>query len=82
MLFVGDVAPGHPWINLPITMGYDRNPELLIDEKIGFFEKAFQDNSWIFFTHDFDYAASKLLFDDKTKRFVPDKLVQDFHIEV
>ena len=82
VLFVGDIAPGYPWINLPITMGYDRNPELLIDEKARILEKAFHDNSWIFFTHDFDYAAAKLSFDDRKKRFIPDTLVEDFHIEI
>ena len=82
VLFLGDLAPGHPWINLPITMGYDRNPELLIDEKTRFFKKAIQDRAWIFFTHDIDYAASKLLFDEKKKRFVPDQLVKGFNIEV
>ena len=28
-----DLIPGRPWVHLPITMGYDRYPELLIDEK-------------------------------------------------
>ena len=31
--FMGDLVPGVPWVHLPITMGYDRYPELLIDEK-------------------------------------------------
>lgn len=82
ILFLGDIAPGHPWINLPITMGYDRNPELLVDEKTKFFKTALQDEAWIFFTHDFEYAASKLLYDDEKKRFVPDKLLREFNIEV
>src|SRR3982750_2035351 len=29
----GRPRPGAAWVHLPITMGYDRYPELLIDEK-------------------------------------------------
>mgnify|MGYP003335743538 CR=1 FL=1 len=29
----GDLVPAVPWLHLPITTGYDRYPELLIDEK-------------------------------------------------
>jgi glyoxylase-like metal-dependent hydrolase (beta-lactamase superfamily II) len=31
--FAGDLIPGVPWVHLPITVGYDRFPELLIEEK-------------------------------------------------
>ena len=33
IVFAGDLIPGAPWVHLPITMGYDRYPEALIDEK-------------------------------------------------
>ncbi|MCA8938616.1 MAG: MBL fold metallo-hydrolase, partial [Planctomycetes bacterium] len=33
VVFCGDLIPGRPWVHVPITMGYDRAPELLIDEK-------------------------------------------------
>ena len=33
IVFCGDLIPGVPWVHLPITMGYDRFPEQLIDEK-------------------------------------------------
>lgn len=65
ILFAGDLAPGHAWVNLPITMGYDRFPEGLIDEKQQVFQRVFDDNAWIFYTHDHMYAASKLEFDEK-----------------
>ena len=38
--FVGDLVPGTPWVHLPITMGYDRFPELLIDEKRALLDRA------------------------------------------
>ena len=31
ILFAGDLVPGAAWVHLPITMGYDRSAEQLID---------------------------------------------------
>ena len=31
--FCADFVPGAAWVHVPITMGYDRYPEMLIDEK-------------------------------------------------
>ena len=36
VVFCADLIPGRPWVHVPITMGYDRNAELLIDEKKAF----------------------------------------------
>jgi len=77
IFFAGDIAPGHAWINLPITMGYDRFPEGLIDEKRKIFQRVFKDEAWIFYTHDNTYAASKLLFDETKKKFQPINLIKD-----
>ena len=33
VVFCADLIPGRPWVHVPITMGYDRNAELLIDER-------------------------------------------------
>ena len=33
VVFAADLIPGKPWVHVPITMGYDRYPERLIDEK-------------------------------------------------
>ncbi|NOX32654.1 MAG: MBL fold metallo-hydrolase [Deltaproteobacteria bacterium] len=77
ILFAGDIAPGHAWTNLPITMGYDRFPEGLIDEKRQVFHRVCKDDAWIFYSHDNIYAASKLLFDKGSKRFQPVCLIKD-----
>ena len=60
LLVVGDLAPGVPWLHLPITMGYDRFPERLVDEKAERFEQALSDQSWLFFTHDPRTALCRL----------------------
>lgn len=63
--FMGDLVPGTPWLHLPITMGYDRYPELLIDEKREVLGAIHDEDGWCLFTHDAKVAASKLSVDDR-----------------
>ena len=58
--FLGDLVPGAAWVHLPITMGYDRYPELLIDEKKALLERIVGENGWAFFTHDPEIAAARI----------------------
>jgi glyoxylase-like metal-dependent hydrolase (beta-lactamase superfamily II) len=58
--FLGDLVPGAAWVHLPITMGYDRYPELLIDEKKAMLERIVAENGWAFFTHDPEIAAARI----------------------
>jgi len=58
--FAADLIPGINWIHLPITMGYDRFPEKLIDEKKSILEHAVKDNVKIFYTHDPEIALSDI----------------------
>jgi len=52
LVFCADLIPGVPWVHLPITMGYDRFPERLIDEKRTLYERALKNRVGLFFTHD------------------------------
>ncbi len=70
VVFCADLVPGLPWIHVPITMGYDRNPELLIDEKQAFLEDKLARNVHLFFTHDPACALVQVGRDEKGK-FVP-----------
>ena len=63
--FCADLVPGKPWVHVPITMGYDRNAELLIDEKRAFLEDKFARNVHLFFTHDPECALAQLVRDEK-----------------
>jgi glyoxylase-like metal-dependent hydrolase (beta-lactamase superfamily II) len=38
VVFCADLIPGRPWVHLPVTMGYDRYPEMLVDEKRRFLD--------------------------------------------
>ena len=60
ILFCGDLIPGVPWVHLPITMGYDRFPELLIDEKAAILGELLQRGGRLFFTHDPEFAMGTL----------------------
>jgi len=67
IVFCGDLIPGTAWLHSPITMGYDRFPEQLIDEKQDLYSRAIPEKWFFFFTHDPKYAASKCFLDDKKK---------------
>jgi len=69
LLFCGDLIPGVPWVRVPITMGYDRFPELLIDEKQRLLTDLVQREGRLFFTHDPDTALATLGRDERG-RFV------------
>jgi glyoxylase-like metal-dependent hydrolase (beta-lactamase superfamily II) len=63
--FMGDLIPGTPWVHLPITMGYDRYPERLIDEKTAMLERVEAENGWAFYTHDPNVAVSRVQRDER-----------------
>ena len=65
VVFCADLIPGRSWVHLPITMGYDRNAELLIDEKRAFLEDKLARNVHLFFTHDPDCALAQVVRDEK-----------------
>jgi glyoxylase-like metal-dependent hydrolase (beta-lactamase superfamily II) len=71
--FLGDLVPGVPWVHLPITMGYDRYPERLIDEKQSVLSRIVDEKGWAFFTHDPNTAAARVERDDKGKYVVGEK---------
>lgn len=65
VVFCADLIPGRPWVHLPITMGYDRFPELLIDEKRALLEGLLGRGGRLFYTHDAGAALSGLARDER-----------------
>lgn len=65
IVFAADLIPGAPWVHLPITMGYDRYPELLIDEKKALLEDLETRDGRLFFTHDPEVALGTVSRDDR-----------------
>jgi len=72
VVFCADLIPGIAWVHLPVTMGYDRYPEMLIDEKKVFLEDKLGRGVRLFFTHDPDCALASVRRDDKGRFFADD----------
>ncbi|NBO37232.1 MBL fold metallo-hydrolase [bacterium] len=52
LVFSSDLIPGAPWVHVPISMGYDRYPEMVIDEKRHLLDDLIVRGGMLFFTHD------------------------------
>ena len=65
LLFCADLIPGMPWVRRAITMGYDRYPELLIDEKTALLNDLLGRSGRLFFTHDPATAVCSLARDEQ-----------------
>jgi len=65
VVFCADLIPGRFWVHLPITMGYDRYPEKLIEEKRAFLEDKLARHVRLFFTHDHGCAVASVKRDEK-----------------
>ncbi len=76
IVFCADLIPGVPWVHLPITMGYDRFAEKLIDEKQSLLADLLARNGRLFFTHDAKIACGKLAMNDKGKYCLSNSLVE------
>lgn len=65
VLFAGDLVPGRPWMHVPITMGYDRFPELLVQEKVQILEDLHERGGWLLLTHDPEVALARVERDER-----------------
>ena len=72
VVFPGDLVPGAAWVHLPITMGYDRFPEALIDEKEGLLDALYDRGGRLIFTHDPQVAIARIDRDDAGRYRVTD----------
>ena len=70
LVYASDLIPGRFWVHLPISMGYDRFPELLIDEKDTLLTGLADEKAWLFYVHDPDFAASRVKVDEARKSFM------------
>ena len=48
-------------------MGYDRYPELVIDEKKQLLDRIMAEDGWAFYTHDAEASISKIAINEKGK---------------
>ena len=69
LIFASDLVPGMSWVHLPLTMGYDRFPELKVNEKRELYEAIIEKKPKLFFYHDPKIACGELKRDEKGKYF-------------
>jgi glyoxylase-like metal-dependent hydrolase (beta-lactamase superfamily II) len=81
LVFAADLIPGRPWVHLPITMGYDRFPERLIDEKDRLLAGLAERGDWLFFTHDAAVAAGRVACDPEKGKYFVDREIASFRRE-
>ncbi len=65
VVFAADLIPGRAWVHRSITMGYDRFPELLIDEKTQLLDDLVARGGRLCFTHDRDCAIARVTCDER-----------------
>jgi len=65
IVFTSDLVPARPWVHLPITMGYDRFPELVVTEKTALLADLAARNVWLAFPHDHDVAMARIAADER-----------------
>lgn len=82
IVFVSDMIPGSPWVHIPITMGYDRYPEKLIDEKQQFLAECVAEKIYLYFTHDPKYATAQVKRDEQGRFSVihPEEVLEGWEI--
>jgi glyoxylase-like metal-dependent hydrolase (beta-lactamase superfamily II) len=80
--FCADLIPGRPWVHLPVTMGYDRYPEALIDEKRAFLEDKLERGVRLFFTHDPECAMASVTRNDRGRFFTENEMKSVDGVEV
>ncbi|HLQ36556.1 MAG TPA: MBL fold metallo-hydrolase, partial [Planctomycetota bacterium] len=81
IVFASDLIPGTAWVRRAITMGYDRFPELLIDEKTALLDDLVARSGRLFFTHDPEVALCALARDEQGQVVAKD-LVAELRGEV
>lgn len=76
ILFGADLIPGTSWVHLPITMGYDRFPELLIDEKSKILQSLERRTGYVFFTHDHNTALAGITKNERGRFIIQEPLLE------
>lgn len=74
--FCADLIPGRPWVHAPITMGYDRFPELLIEEKMRFLDDKLARGVRLYFTHDAQCAMAAVTRNANRRYGVADEVAE------
>lgn len=67
VVFPSDLIPGRAWVHTSVTMGYDRYPELLLDEKRRLLDYLVERKGRLFFTHDPEVVLATVTRDEQAR---------------
>jgi glyoxylase-like metal-dependent hydrolase (beta-lactamase superfamily II) len=76
LVFASDLVPGRPWLRRALTMGYDRFPERLVEEKEQLLAELAARGGRVFFTHDPGCALARIALDERKEARALDPLPQ------
>jgi glyoxylase-like metal-dependent hydrolase (beta-lactamase superfamily II) len=74
VVFCADLIPGRPWVDLPVTMVYDRYAELLIAEKNALLADLLARDVRLFFTHDVECSLASVQRDPRGRYSTAEEL--------
>lgn len=69
IFFPSDLISGTAWVHLPIVTGLDRTPEILINSKKEYLDKAIAENWLIVYDHDPVTPSSHVRFNEEKRRY-------------
>lgn len=69
LVYTSDLIPMAPWMHLPVTMGYDRHSELVVEEKRALLEDLLRREGRVIFTHDPEIGIARVAKDERGRFF-------------
>lgn len=76
LLYCADLMPFVSQIRIPYVMGYDLQPLLTVQEKKKYLKLAAEENWYLYYSHDPDYAIATVKHSEKG--IILDKVLKDF----
>lgn len=73
VVVASDLVPGAAWVHLPVTMGYDRYPERLVDEKAALLAEVVSSRAWLCFVHDPRVELARVTLDARGRYVVAEQ---------
>ncbi|MDB4438871.1 MBL fold metallo-hydrolase [bacterium] len=77
LVFTADLLPSAGHVRMPYVMSYDIRPLETLKDKARFYEKALDENTFIFFEHDKDNAFGQLTRNERGRYGIETKVMSD-----
>jgi glyoxylase-like metal-dependent hydrolase (beta-lactamase superfamily II) len=77
VVFTADLLPSAGHVKMPYIMSYDIRPLETLKDKARFYEKALDENTFIFFEHDKDNAFGQLTRNERGRYGIETKVMSD-----